>query len=163
MCSLFSQKVPVNELLKFPLYRAPMERAARLQGLFYISLKFLIKIPLNKAIYPFSQRTQEMSVLPCSPKAGPLWKQTSISRALLSISFGFTSKLAHPPGFPHRALSERDAPFLESYFIHLSTSPVYEPPSRFPSGAPMERCPSPELSFTHPPRSPVKNPPSRFP
>jgi hypothetical protein len=27
-----------------------MERAARLQGLFYISLKFLIKIALNKEI-----------------------------------------------------------------------------------------------------------------
>jgi hypothetical protein len=33
-----------------------MERAACIQGLFYICLKFLIKIPLNKEIYPFSQR-----------------------------------------------------------------------------------------------------------
>jgi hypothetical protein len=33
-----------------------MGRAARLQGVFYICLKFLIKIPLNKEIYFFSQR-----------------------------------------------------------------------------------------------------------
>jgi len=44
-----------------------------------------------------------------------------------------------PPGSPHRAPSERDAPFLEPSFIPLSTSPLYEPPSRFPSGAPVER------------------------
>jgi len=62
----------------------------------------------------------------------------SISRALLSISFGVTSKEAPPPGSPHKAPSEI-APFLETSFIHLSTSLVYKPPSRFPIGAPMER------------------------
>jgi hypothetical protein len=73
------------------------------------------------------------------PKSGPLWKQTPISRALLSISFGVSSKGALPPCSPHRAPSDKDAPFLEPSFIRLSKSPVYEPPSRFPSGAPMER------------------------
>jgi hypothetical protein len=73
------------------------------------------------------------------PKSGTLWKQTSISKALLSISFGVTTKGSLLPGSPQRALSERDAPFLEPSFIHLSTSPVYEPTSRFPSGAPLER------------------------
>ena len=34
MPSLFLSKVPVNEPLQVPLYRAPMERAAHLQGLF---------------------------------------------------------------------------------------------------------------------------------
>jgi len=34
---------------------APMERAAHLQALFYISLKFFIKISLNTDIFPFSQ------------------------------------------------------------------------------------------------------------
>ena len=70
---------------------------------------------------------------------GPLWKQTSISTALLSIPFGVPSKGPPLPGSLHRAPSERDAPFLEPSFIHHSTSPVYEPPSRFLSGAPMER------------------------
>ena len=47
-----------------------------------------------------------MSVPPCSPEAGPLWKQMPTTRA----------------------------PFLELSFIHLSKVPVYEPQSRFPSG-----------------------------
>jgi len=75
---------------------------------FYISLKFLIKIPPNKEIYPFSQRPKERSIPPCSPEAEPLWKQMSISRALFSISFRVTSKETPPPGAPHRSPSERD-------------------------------------------------------
>jgi hypothetical protein len=67
-----------------------------------------------------------------TPKTGSLWKQTPISRALLSISFGVHSKGALPPGSSHRAATERDAPFPESSFIHLSKSLVNEPPSRFP-------------------------------
>ena len=48
MSPLFLSKVPVNEPLYVPFYRASMERAACLQGLFYISLNFLIKItPLS--------------------------------------------------------------------------------------------------------------------
>jgi len=73
------------------------------------------------------------------PKSGTLWKQMPISKALLSTSFRVPNEGALPPGYPHRAPSERDAPPLVPSFIHLSKSPVYEPPSRFPSGAPMER------------------------
>jgi len=73
------------------------------------------------------------------PKTGPLWKETPISRALLGITFGVPSKGALPPGSPHRAHTEPYVPFPEPSFIHLSKSPVYEPPSRFPSGAPTER------------------------
>ena len=62
----------------------------------------------------------------------------SISRALLSISLWVTSKGAPTLGSPHRAPSERVAAFLEPSFIHLSMSLLYEPPSRFPSGPPME-------------------------
>jgi hypothetical protein len=119
--------------------RAPMERATLYRAFFYISLKFLIKISLNTEIFPLFQRPYERSIPPCSPKAGPLWKQTSIARALLSISVGVTSKGALPPDSPHRAPSERDTPFLEPSFIHLSMSLEYKPPSRFPSGAPLER------------------------
>jgi hypothetical protein len=74
-----------------------MERAAHLQDLFYISLNFLIKISLSKEFFSFSQRPQERRVPPCSPRAGHLWKQTPISRALLSISFGVPSRGAVPP------------------------------------------------------------------
>jgi len=47
-----------------------MEGAARLQGFFNISLKFLIKIPLNKQIYPFSQKTLGEERPSMSPKSG---------------------------------------------------------------------------------------------
>ena len=65
------------------------------------------------------------------------------SRALLSISFGVTCK-GHPrPGSPHRATSERERERETSTstapFVHLSKSLVNKLPSRFPSGAPMER------------------------
>ena len=40
---------------------------------------------------------------------------------------------------PYSSLEKRDVPLLETSFIHLSKCPVYEPPSRFQSGAPMER------------------------
>jgi hypothetical protein len=73
------------------------------------------------------------------PKTGPLQKQMPISRALLGISFGFASKGALPPGSPLRGPSLRGALFPEPFFIHLSMSLVYEPPSRFPSGTPMEK------------------------
>ena len=138
MHSLFLSKVPANEPPpRFPI-RASMERAARLQGLFYISLKFLIKSSLIKKFFLSLKDPRKVGYLQFSPKAGHLWKQTPISRTLLSIPFGVLSKGAVPPGPPHRAPSERDVPFLES-FIRLSKYPVYEPSSRFPSGAPMER------------------------
>jgi hypothetical protein len=59
-------------------------------------------------MYSFSLKTIGKERPPCSPKAGPLWKQTSISRALLSTSFGVPSKGALPPGSPQRTPSERD-------------------------------------------------------
>ena len=82
---LLLSKFPVNK----PPNRAPMERAARLQGLFYMSLIFLIKISLNKEIFPLSQRPYERSVPPCSPKVGPLWKQRPFPEphSLLHSSF----------------------------------------------------------------------------
>jgi hypothetical protein len=60
-------------------------------------------------------------------------------RAFLYTSSRVPSKGTIPPRSPHRAPSERYAPFLELSFLHLSTSPGYEPPSRIPIGAPMER------------------------
>jgi hypothetical protein len=73
------------------------------------------------------------------PQSGAPMETNPTSRALLSIFFGVPSKGALPPGLSHRTPLERDAPFLQPSFIHLSKSPIYEPPSRFPSGAPMER------------------------
>jgi len=143
-----SQKVPVNE----PPPCSPvgaLERAACLLGLFYISLKFLIKIPLNTEIFPFYQRPYKRSIPPCSPKAGPLLTQTPISRTLLSISFGDLSKGALPPGSPHRAPSERDTPLPEP-LLHLSVKvPGKWAPFQVPQQGPHEqRCLFPEPSFT---------------
>jgi len=53
---LFLSKVPVNEPPQVFPKRAPMERAAHLQGLYYTSHKFIIKISLNEEIFTFSQR-----------------------------------------------------------------------------------------------------------
>jgi len=47
---------------------------------------------------------------------------TSLLIYLFNISFGVPSKGALPPGLPHAVPSERDAPFLESSFIHHSKS-----------------------------------------
>ena len=58
------------------------------------------------------------------PKMGPLRKETPISRALLNISFRVPSKRALPPDSPHRAPTDRDVPFPEPSFIHLSKSLV---------------------------------------
>jgi len=127
MHSLFLSNGSVNEPLQIP-QQGPMERAALLQGHFYISLKFLMKVPLNKKFIPSLK----------GPRKASLWKQTSISRSLLSIFSGSPVKDPPPLGSPHRAPSDRAVPFLEPFFIHLSTWPVYEPPSRFSSGAPME-------------------------
>ena len=48
------------------------------------------------------------------PKSGGPMETDVISRALFKISFVVPSKLAVPPVSPHRALSDRDAPLLES-------------------------------------------------
>jgi len=132
MHPLFLSKVPVNEpppgSPTGPYGEScPLTRAF----FFYISLKFLIKIPLNKKLSLLSKALG--SVPPFSPKAGPLWKQIFISSALLRMFSG--SQVKEPPlQVPLTELPQR-----EPSFIHLSMSPLYKPPSRFPSGAPMER------------------------
>jgi hypothetical protein len=73
------------------------------------------------------------------PKSGASTARPPISTVLLSISFEVPSKGAFRAGSPHRAPVERDIPLIEHSFIHLLKSPVYIPPSRFPSAAPMEK------------------------
>ena len=95
-------------------------------------------------------------------------REMHVSRAFLYISFRVPSKGAPPPGSPNRAPIERDAPFPEASFNYISLflgkwipppspqvpqgercpspdpystckSLLNKPPSRFPSGAPIER------------------------
>ena len=72
------------------------------------------------------------------PKTESLWKYIPTSRPLLGTSFGVPSNGALALDYPHKSPTERDAPFPEPSSIHLSKTPVYEPLSRYPSGAPME-------------------------
>ena len=111
------------------------------RAFFYMSLEFLIKVLLIKTKFHHSLEgpCREVSPPPMFPKMGPLWKQTTISGALLSLSFGDPSKGALPPVSPHTAVTERAGPFPQPSFIYLLKSLVYEPTSRFPSGAPIER------------------------
>ena len=53
------------------------------------------------------------------PKTGPVWEKMPISRALLSIPFGFPSKGALPPGSP----MEREA------CLQMSVSLVWTRPA----------------------------------
>ena len=106
----FPSKFPVNEPPPCLPIRPPTEIADQLQDQFYISLKLLIKVSLNKIIF-FSLLSKERGLSLCSPKAGPLWEETPIS--LLSISFGVPSKGALPPGSRFRAPPRRqNAPLL---------------------------------------------------
>jgi hypothetical protein len=52
---LFLSKVPANEPAPVP-QKGPYEDSCPFRGSFYISLKVLVKISLNKEIFPFSQR-----------------------------------------------------------------------------------------------------------
>jgi hypothetical protein len=81
----------------------------------------------------------------------------------LIISFSVSSKGALTLGSPYRAPTERDAPFPEPS-ICLSKYLVNEPPSRFPSGAPMERNARLQSLPLHNLQGPQsRSPPSRFP
>jgi len=90
----------------------------------------------------FSQKVPASESPPGFP-VGPLWREIPAYRAslliyLFNISFGVPNKGALPPGPPHGVPSERDAPFLELYFIYHSKSPVYKP-SLGHKGTPVKR------------------------
>jgi len=79
------------------------------------------------------------AILP-SPSRFPKGDTTETDARLQSLPLRFFQgpQLRCPPsGFQ---LPLTDAPFQEPFFICLSESPVNEPPSVFPSGAPMERA-----------------------
>jgi len=102
----------------------PMERDTSLQGIFTYLLIYLY---ISKAL-----RKEHPSMF---PKSGASMEKDAHSRFLRNIFFGVLSKGALTPGPPHGVPSERDAPFLEPFFICHLKSPVNEPlcpDSRFP-------------------------------
>jgi len=77
---------------RFP-NRAPMEKSCPFTGPFtYLSIPHK-HFPKQRNVSLLSKALGK-SDTPCSPKAWPLWKQTPISRPLLSISFGTGGKSA---------------------------------------------------------------------
>jgi len=89
----------------------------------------------------FSSKVPANKPLPGFP-TGPQWRGRAIYRAFCI----FLKNLIRspPPRSPSCTPSQRDAPQLEPSFIHLSKSPVYEPPPTYQvplrwKGAPMER------------------------
>jgi len=150
MHCLFLSKVPVNEPLQVP-QQGPMERADRLQGLFLQISQIPYKTPLNKNFFPSLQGPRKAS-FNFLQKRGPCGNRCPFPEPYLAY-IGVTSKGASPPASPHRAPAERCP--IPRAFLHLSTSPVYEPPSRFPSGAPMGMLVSRAFSiYEHLPRFP---------
>ena len=81
------------------------------------------QVLLVEKSYPSLEGPRKGGSLPYSPKMGPIWKQTLISRTLLYISFGVPSKGAPLPDSPHKAAIERDALFPDPSFFCLSRVP----------------------------------------
>jgi hypothetical protein len=68
---------------------APMERTACLQGLFfYIPLKFLIKISLNKEVFPFLKDPRKGVSLYVPQKQGPYGNKCPLSKPYLAYPSG---------------------------------------------------------------------------
>ena len=132
---------PSPSLSEVPVHESPpgspkgpyREICPFLQPSFTCLSEFLKKVLLIKQNLTVLSTALGKQLPPMFPKTGLLRKQTPIPRALLSISFGVPSKGALPPGSPHRAPTERDAPSPEPSFIRLSKSLVNKPPSRLPT------------------------------
>jgi len=101
------------------------------------------------------------------PSGTPMERHAHL-QSFIYTSCRVPSKGAPPSGSPHRAPSERERRSISrSPFIHLSKSLVNELPSRFTSGAPMERDACLQslfyITFIHLSKTAVHEPPSRFP
>jgi hypothetical protein len=99
---LFYPKSPGKQIPSRFSNGALMERDTRLQGIFLYLLIY---------IYLFL-RPYENSVPPCSPKVGPLWKQTSMPEPYLTYLSGPPVKEPSPEALCTEPLQrERDDPF----------------------------------------------------
>jgi hypothetical protein len=131
-------KVPVKEPLpvspKGSLWRDfPVSRI-----FFYMSLEFLIKCLLIKKEFDPSLEDPRKAASPMSPTTGPLWKETPISRVVLNISFGISSKGAFATGSPVQ-LPQRDMIHFQSPSSFIFQRPRDTRPfsvSPDPSGSP---------------------------
>jgi len=107
-------------------------------------LKILMSSGFKKGTqiyYPFLSKSPGKRIPSRFPNVAAMEREThlqgifaSLLMYLFNISFGFPIKGALPPGPPHGAPSERNAPLLELSFIHQSLryTPPPPPDSRFP-------------------------------
>jgi len=89
---LFLSKVPVNEAPPGSPTGPLWSKLSVYKALFYISLKFPIKISLNKEIFSLLSKALRKERPSMSPRSGSPMETDPLSRALLSISFGVPSK-----------------------------------------------------------------------
>ena len=155
--SIFQKSQSTNPLPGSPM--VPIWRELPISRVFfYMSLGFLSKSSPDRKISLFSQSPWERRVPSMFPKMGPLWKQTSVSRALPNTSFWVPSKGALPSGSSQRSHTVRDAPFPDTFLICLSKSLVNEPPPGFPVG-PLWRVMPISKAFSYPSLFPGMEPP----
>jgi hypothetical protein len=127
-----------------------------------MSLKLLMKVLLIKEISLLSKALGKEGPF-LFPNTGTLWKQTTISTALLGISFGVPRRGA-PSMFPTQS-SHREGNSTYIALLHPSLKvsgkrASFKAPKRGPYG---ERCPPPEPSSTYSSGSLAKEPPLSFP
>jgi len=126
-----------------------------------MSVEFLSKSSPNKKTFHPSLKGPRKRASPMFLKTWLLWKQMA-GFLSLGISFSVHSKGAFPSGSPLRVPSFRGALFREPFFIHLSKSLVYDPPSMFPTGPLWREMPISKAFLYISFRVPVKET-SRFP
>jgi hypothetical protein len=104
----FSQKVLVNEP-PIGYQRGPLWRELTFYRAFFLHISHVPHecSPDKHTFYPSLEGSKKGASSLCSLKRGLLWKQTHISRSLLSKSFAFPSKGALPPCSPDTAPTER--------------------------------------------------------
>jgi len=106
---------------------------------------FLEPFLIQHSKFPVYEPPPSWFQVPLRHNGAAMEREMPVSRAFLNISSRVPSNGAPPQGPLHWAPSEIDAAFLE-------------PPSRFPSRAPMERDAHLQSLFTYPPRTLAREP-----
>ena len=123
-----------------------MERAARLQGHFYLSLKFLIKISLNKKFFPSVKRPRKGASLHVSQKRGTCGNIRPFLKPYLACLSESPVKERSLQVHSYSSFGERcpiPRALLHSSFKVPGIRASFQVSQRGPY---WERCPSPEPS-----------------
>ena len=161
-CSVFPEpsficlsKVPVNDPLRVT-QQGPLWRELTVYRAFvYMSLKFLIKIPLIKEIFLFLKGPRKGSSLHVRQKRGPYGNRHQFPQPYLACPSGPPVK-SLSSRFPSQS-SHRDRHSISTALLHSTFKvPGIRAPFQVYQLSPCEeRCPSPGPSFTYSSGSPV--------